>query len=250
MRRIVNGQTLSADDFNQIIDGCESMVSTVQQATASAQRAEQAASVVNNAVQNLPDGQAVSAQVAENTASINALGIKTESITTSTSECGNEIVFTTDNNEEVVKITDEGVSVSSLKINGENILNKISVLDKISEQGSSSNNELAITTDDGEEIFVVNSEGVKVKKLSYIGSGYSNLGSFHTLVRKPMTFAGKSAVFLGDSITYGYVDSTTDVHTSGGSYPSIVSAALGMTPTNLGQNGATIASVSGLSQII
>ena len=57
-----------------------------------------------------------------------------------------------------------------------------------------------------------------------------------TFVNKPFIFDGESAVFFGDSITQGFIDSGTTVTPNG--YPKLFSDKVGMTFANLGAGGA------------
>lgn len=67
----------------------------------------------------------------------------------------------------------------------------------------------------------------------------------HT-VNKPYIFSGKTAVFCGDSITRGFTSGST---TTENGYPKVFSDSVGMTFTNKGVGGASIARVSGFGCI-
>ena len=62
---------------------------------------------------------------------------------------------------------------------------------------------------------------------------------FKSVVRKPFAFNGKTAVFTGDSITYGFITPETTVYGTG-DYPTLFSNAVGMSHTNIAVGGSTI----------
>ena len=67
---------------------------------------------------------------------------------------------------------------------------------------------------------------------------------FHS-VNKPFAFSGKTAVFTGDSITYGFTSGST---TTQNNYPKLFSTIVGLTHTNVAQGGACF--VSGYNETI
>lgn len=71
---------------------------------------------------------------------------------------------------------------------------------------------------------------------------------FDSVVLKPFSFNGKTALFVGDSITAGYVNGTT-IDTVN-AWPTLFSNHVGLTPTNRAVGGATIATVDGYSKIL
>lgn len=70
---------------------------------------------------------------------------------------------------------------------------------------------------------------------------YGGNKRYHNSVRKPFAFSGKTAVFTGDSITAGFTSGTT---TTQNGYPKLFSDAVGLSFTNAGVGGATIARVT------
>jgi lysophospholipase L1-like esterase len=65
--------------------------------------------------------------------------------------------------------------------------------------------------------------------------------TYKTTVKKPFAFSGKTAVFTGDSITYGFTSGSTTVHGTG-DYPTLFCAKVGMTNNNIAQGGACFCS--------
>lgn len=72
---------------------------------------------------------------------------------------------------------------------------------------------------------------------------------FKTMVRKPFSFNGKTAIFVGDSITYGATSGSTNVHGTG-DFPTLFSAIVGLTETNLSVGGALYCSGHNLIKTI
>ena len=68
--------------------------------------------------------------------------------------------------------------------------------------------------------------------------------NYHTSARKPFNFNGKSAVFVGDSITQGYTSGSTITQEN---YVKKFCNAVGLNYTNLAVGGATLQ--NGLSQV-
>ena len=64
---------------------------------------------------------------------------------------------------------------------------------------------------------------------------------YNSLVRKPFTFNGKTCVFTGDSITYGFTSGSSNVHNTG-DYPTLFCNKVGATKTNLAVGGALFCS--------
>ena len=64
---------------------------------------------------------------------------------------------------------------------------------------------------------------------------------YNSLVRKPFTFNGKTCVFTGDSITYGFTSGSSNVHNIG-DYPTLFCNKVGATKTNLAVGGALFCS--------
>ena len=70
-------------------------------------------------------------------------------------------------------------------------------------------------------------------------------------VNAPYDFAGKTAFFFGDSITYGYIknaDGTASRATKGG-YPGMFSEVAGLTHTNYGVSGSLFGTYNNLGRI-
>ena len=64
---------------------------------------------------------------------------------------------------------------------------------------------------------------------------------YRSLVRKPFNFNGKTCVFTGDSITYGFTSGSSNVHNAG-DYPTLFCNKVGATKTNLAVGGALFCS--------
>lgn len=64
---------------------------------------------------------------------------------------------------------------------------------------------------------------------------------YRSLVRKPFNFNGKTCVFTGDSITYGFTSGSSNVHNTG-DYPTLFCNKVGATKTNLALGGALFCS--------
>ena len=61
------------------------------------------------------------------------------------------------------------------------------------------------------------------------------------IVRKPLTFTGKTCEFAGDSITYGFTSGSTTVHNTG-DYPTLFCNKVGATKINRAVGGALFCS--------
>ena len=73
----------------------------------------------------------------------------------------------------------------------------------------------------------------------YITESYDVI--YRSLVRKPFNFNGKTCVFTGDSITYGFTSGSSNVHNTG-DYPTLFCNKVGATKTNLAVGGALFCS--------
>lgn len=66
---------------------------------------------------------------------------------------------------------------------------------------------------------------------------------YHSCVKKPLSFNGKTINFFGDSITYGYIAASGNVeaHQATNQYPKLFAQAVGASYNNYGRTGHTLA---------
>jgi lysophospholipase L1-like esterase len=78
-----------------------------------------------------------------------------------------------------------------------------------------------------------------------------NFYCFGNTATQSNRFAGKTAYFFGDSITYGYTKNAegTAIRASNGGYPGVFSKAVGLTHTNYGVSGSLFGTYNDLGRI-